>query len=239
MPSSRLALRHRLELQAEVEAGPLPREPANLAAEDLLREPLGVLRGGDRDHRVGVHVVDVRLRDERVQRRVDRGGARVEAEGAVRQVPHHLVLVVEPAVETLQRLQLVEVERREAVLLHGPEVPAGALHPQDGHVLAGQRVLLRDLGRGVPPAEVRDPQVRAEQVRAVEQPLRLAHPRRLLVIPLVRKALRAVRVGHGVSLVHANGHGMIVNPRPTVTLRLNQDASASLPESTGLYGVRS
>ena len=232
-----LALRHRLELQAEVEAGPLPRQPADLAAEDLLRQPLGVLRGGDRDDRVGVHVVDVRLRDERVQRRVDRRGAGVEVEGAMRQVPHDLVLVIEPAVQALQRLQLVEIQRREAVLLHGPEVPARALHPQDGRVLAGQRVLLRDLGRGVAPAEVRDPQVRAEQVRAVEQPLRLAHPRRLLLVPPVRKALRAVRARHWLSVVRANGPGMIANPRRPVTVRLNQGASRPARWING--GVRS
>ena len=203
----RLALRHRLELQAEVEARPLPGQPADLPAEDLLRQPLGVLRGGDRDHGVRVHVVHVRLRDEGVQRRVDGGRAGVEVEGAVRQVPHHVVLVLEAAVEALQRLELVEVERREAVRLHGPEVPARALHPQDAHVLPAQRVLLPHLGRGVSPAEVRDAEVRAQQVRAVEQPLRLAHPRRLLIVPLVRKALRATSVVHRVSLVRANGHG--------------------------------
>ena len=44
----------------------------------------GIRRGSDGDHRVGVHVIDVAMRHEAVQRRVDGGGAGVEVERAVR-----------------------------------------------------------------------------------------------------------------------------------------------------------
>ena len=62
--------------------------------------------GGDRDDRVGVHVIDVPVRDERVQRRVDARRARVEVEGAVREARHHLVFVREAAVPPLQGVHL-------------------------------------------------------------------------------------------------------------------------------------
>ena len=53
-----------------------------------------------------MHVVDMLVRHEGVQRRVDRGGARIEVEGAVGQVADHLVFVLDAAVEVLQRLSL-------------------------------------------------------------------------------------------------------------------------------------
>ena len=50
------------QLEAQLEAGPLPGRPDHLVAVDLARQPLGVLGGGDGDHRVGVHVIDVLVR---------------------------------------------------------------------------------------------------------------------------------------------------------------------------------
>ena len=48
-----------LQLQAEVEAGPLPGRPDHFVAVDFLRQLGGILRRGDGDDRVGVRVVDV------------------------------------------------------------------------------------------------------------------------------------------------------------------------------------
>ena len=95
-----------LQPQAELEARPLPRQPADRVAEDFLGQLLGVLRCGDRDDRVGMHVVDMGVRHIGVQRRVDRGRARIEVEGAVGQVAHHLVFVLDAAIEPLQRASL-------------------------------------------------------------------------------------------------------------------------------------
>ena len=188
-----------LQPQAELEARPLPRQPADLAAEDLCRQLLAVLGGGDRDDRVGMHVVDMLPRHEGVQRRVDRGRARVEVERAVGEVAHHLVLVLDAAIELLQAFELRLVERGEAVELDGADVAARALHPQHLDRLAGERILLHHLGRGVAAAVVGDALVGAEQVGAVEQPLRLAHSGCLGVVPKVGEARIGARFEHRTS----------------------------------------
>ena len=184
-----------LQPQAELEAGPPPGQPADGVAEDLLRQRPGILCRRDRDDGVGVHVIDEAARHIGMQRRVDRGCARIEVEGAVGQVTHHFILVVAAAIETLQRFQPVHVERGEAVELDGPHVAARSLDPQDLDVVAGKRVLLPDLRRGVAAAVIGDALVRAEQVGAVDQPFRFAHRRRPGVVPQVCKSLGA-RFGH-------------------------------------------
>jgi hypothetical protein len=171
------------ELEPEVETRPLPGEPADPAGPDLARQPLAVARRGDRDHRVGVHVIDVRVRYEGVQRRVDARRARIQREGAVREERHHLVLVLAPAVAPLEGQELLLDERREPVEPHRPEVAARALDPQDLDRFARERIRATDLGRGVAAGEVRDRLVRAEQVRAVEQPVRLVEGRGVGLVP--------------------------------------------------------
>ena len=177
--------RHRAELEAEVEARPLPGQQADLVAEDLFASSASAFAGGNRDHRVGMDMVDMRVRNKAVQRRVDRGRARVEIERAVVEERHHLVLVREPAIEALQAEQLVQVEGREAVELHRADIAARALDPEHLDRLAGQRVLFVELGRGVAAAEIGDAQVAAEQVRAVEQQARRVEAGRVRVVPQI------------------------------------------------------
>ena len=55
----RVGRRHLAELEAEIEAGTLPGQKADLVAVDLLRQLFGVLAGRDRDHRVGMDVIDM------------------------------------------------------------------------------------------------------------------------------------------------------------------------------------
>ena len=110
-----------------------------------------------------------------VQRRVDRGGAGIDAEGAERVAVHHLVLLLHAAVLPLQRVQAVHVERGEPVALDGPQVAAAALDPEHLHRLAGHRIVHRELGGGVAAAEVGQPQIAAQQVGAVAQQLRFVH----------------------------------------------------------------
>ena len=62
----RIGLGHRAELEPEVEARPLPRQEAELAAIDLARQRFGLLARRDRDHRVGVNVVDMRVRNKSI-----------------------------------------------------------------------------------------------------------------------------------------------------------------------------
>jgi hypothetical protein len=68
----RVGLLDRGDVEPELEAGPPPRHPDDLLAEDLLGQLLAVRGGRDRDAGVGVQVVDVRGVDEAVHRGVDR-----------------------------------------------------------------------------------------------------------------------------------------------------------------------
>ena len=186
----RVGARDRLELEAELEPRPLPGQPADRVAIDLARQLLGAGGGGNRDHRVGVDVVDMAVGQIGVQRRVDAGRARVEVEGAVGQVAHHLVLVRDAAIEALQPVELVQIERGEPVELHRAEVAARALDPQHRDRLAGQRIARLQLGRGVAAAIVGDALVAAQQVRAVEQAPRLVEAGSMGVVPAVLQRCR-------------------------------------------------
>src|ERR1700730_4528076 len=176
------------DLEAEVEAGAVPRQPADLAAEQLGSEIPAAGRGGDRDHGVRMHVIDVLVRHVGVQRRVDAGGARVQIEGAVRQVAHHLVFMLGTPVELLQLLELAHVESGEAVELHAPQVAARAFDPEHLALESAERIALHHLGRRVPAAEVGDAQIGAEEVRAIQQPFGLAQGSSLPCIPKVGEA---------------------------------------------------
>jgi hypothetical protein len=103
--------------QRQFEPGPLPGQPHDMATEALieLRQSLLAIRTrGKRDRPVGMQVIDVIERQKRMQRRVDRCGNPVVAEGGQRVIGHHLVLVRLAAIPRDQRLELVHVQQREA-----------------------------------------------------------------------------------------------------------------------------
>ena len=177
---------------------PLPGQPADPVSEDLARQVLRVCRRGNCNDRVGMNVIDMLSRNIGVQRRVDRGRARVQPEGAMGQVSHHLILVLDAAIKRLQGLQLVHVERGEAVLLHRADIAARALDPQHLDRFAGQGVGLHHLGRGVAAAVIRHALVGAKDVRAIEQEVRFAHALGAGVIPAVLKKLILERFQHAV-----------------------------------------
>ena len=184
------------QVEPQLEARPAPGQPADLVAVDLARDRPAVLRRRDRDHCVGVHMVDVTIGKVGVESRVDRRRAWVEGEGAVRKVADHLIFMCRTPVEAAQPFQLVHVEGGEPVELHRADVAAGALHPEHRRHLAAERVCHLDLGRGVAAAVVGDPLVGAEQVRAVEEPTRLVQPGRHPVVPQARQALAVSRFRH-------------------------------------------
>jgi hypothetical protein len=160
----RVFARQMFELEAELETRAPPGQPADLVAENLPGQRLGVCGGGDGDHRVGVHVIDMRVGHERMQRRVDRGGARIEIERAIAELVHHLVFVCEAAVVRLQGLEAIEIERGEAVALDRAEVAARSLDPQHLDPHAGERIGRFNLGRGVAAAEIGDAQIGSEKI---------------------------------------------------------------------------
>jgi hypothetical protein len=94
--------------------------------------------------------------------RVDAAGDRVQPEHAVR-IERHDVVFVELLLSVLgfQGSHAVLIKAREPTLFGGPEVAAGALDPEHACRIAGQRVGLGGFEARVPPAEVRDSQVRA------------------------------------------------------------------------------
>jgi hypothetical protein len=123
--------RHGTDLQSKVESGPLPRQIADLVAIDLARQLFGIRGGGNRDHGIGVHMINMRIGHKPVQRRINGGCARIEIERAMIEQLDHLVFVRDAPVQLLQPQELIHVERREPIQLHGPDIAARSLHPQD------------------------------------------------------------------------------------------------------------
>ncbi len=95
----------------------------------------------------------------------------------------HFILLRETAIEPLQRLELIEIERGEAVTLHRADIAAGTLHPEHAHTLLGQRIARLDLRRRIAAAKIGDPQVATEQIGAVEQLARLVERRGVRLVP--------------------------------------------------------
>ena len=181
----RIGLGHRAELQTEIKPGTLPWKKTEFPTINLSRQRFGVLARRDCDDSVGVNVVDVGMRNEAMQRGIDRGCARIEVESAVIVERDHLVLVLEAAIDRAEPEQLVEIERRETVELHRADVAAGALDPKDIRRRAGQRIRGGKLGRGVAAAEIGDAQVASEQIGSVEQQAGPVEGSRTLVVPQV------------------------------------------------------
>jgi len=148
------------------EAGALVVEPDDLVAERLLGEPPPVGRGRERDHSIGMRVVDVVGMDERVQQRLDRRARLVRRKRRAKQVVDHRSVVHLLAVA--QRQHVVEPDRREPAGGDRRQVRAGSLHPEHAR-LAARVVGDRSLRRRVAAALVRECAVGAEQVRAVDE----------------------------------------------------------------------
>ena len=140
---------HRGDVQAELEAGPPPRHPHHPVAEALLGQRLAVGRGGQRDARVGVQVVDVRGVDQAVHRGVDRRRGAALAVQAVVERGDHLVLALDARVDVDQRAQPVQPQHRQTRLGQRAEVAAGALDPQQLDRLPVTGSVAVALGRGV------------------------------------------------------------------------------------------
>ena len=148
-------------------------EPAAEAAVELveLRPAVGARR--QRDGPVGVQVIDVVERQERVERRVDGRRRAVVGDAEARVVRHHLVFV---------RLALVGLAqagagapgparrtRRSPIVPRSPPLPFTA-STRTG--VAGDRVRHLELAAGVAAAVVRDALVGAEQVGSIAQAAR-------------------------------------------------------------------
>ena len=141
--ASRVLLDRAANHQRQLEARPLPRHPDDapaVARVELLEFPRAVRARRERDRPVGMQMIDVRKRQERVQRRVDRRRHAVVAERAQRIEADHLVFVRFTAIARHEVLQLVEVKQRKSAARDRSQVAAA---PLDGHHagrLPGQRI---------------------------------------------------------------------------------------------------
>ncbi len=147
-----------LHQEPDVEARPLPGQVDHLVAVDLAAQALLIHRRRHRDHRVRVKVVDVPLRDEGVERRVDRARARVEVVDAMAVEGVHLILdcrlraaLGRFEVSALHGPDLLDMERGEPVALGGAQVAARALDPEHLDVVTAERVRLESFDEVFPP----------------------------------------------------------------------------------------
>jgi hypothetical protein len=196
--AARMFLDRLAQHQRQLESRPLPRDPDHapaVLAIEFLQLLLAIRARRQRDRPVGVQMIDVRERQERVQRRVNRSGHPVLAERAERVEADHLVLVRLAAVARDQRLELVEVQHGKPGGRDRAQVAAAALHRHHPLRLAGQRIGQLELRARIAAAEVRDAQVLAEQIRSIAQQLqrRALEPRRLAVVPQVLQKRRLFR----------------------------------------------
>ena len=82
-PNLRIRPHRVAQSQAKVEARPLPWKPSEFPAEYLARKSFTVARRRNRDDGIGMDVVDMRERQERMEGSVDAGGARAAGERAI------------------------------------------------------------------------------------------------------------------------------------------------------------
>src|SRR5271163_572742 len=101
-----------------------------------------------------MQVVDVLEWQEAMERGIDRCSNRVVPEGAQRIHIRHLIFEIDAAVDVLQSVKLLEIQRRKTAALHAAEIAAASLHPQHLNLLPRKRVSLERLGAGVASGEV-------------------------------------------------------------------------------------
>ena len=142
---------------------------ATRSTETALGQGPPVGRGGQRDARIGVEMIDVRGVDEAVHRRVDRRGGTAPPVQAEVERGDHLVLALDPRIHLDERAQAIEPEDGQPRLGQRAEVPARTLDPQQLDRSTGDRIDPGPLGRGVAARVVGVPRVATEPVRALDE----------------------------------------------------------------------
>jgi hypothetical protein len=210
------------ELQTEFKSRAHPGRPENFVAVDFPRQLIRPPRRRDRDHGVGMRVVDMFAGDKGVQRRVDRRRPRIKVERAVRVKADHPVFnrgLHAPLgccrVNRLETFNAGQVEGRKVPCVARPQVAARTFDPQHFDLFSRQRIALDQLAGCVAAAGVRDPAVVAEDVGAVNQPLQPAHRGRPAVVPVVVDMLEALGTCH-------RGHARLLLPDWDVDLLWNR-----------------
>ena len=140
-----------LHRQTEFKTGAHPRNVNDLVTIDRFRHLNAIRTSGNRDGGIRVGVIDVSVRDEAVQRRVDGRGTRVEVEGAMREHGDHIVLglrfdafVWAGCIKFLKSEKLGLVERGKVLLLGSTKITARSLHPKNLEFFTGDWVFVFD-----------------------------------------------------------------------------------------------
>ncbi len=154
----------------ELEPGPKIRHDDDIRAERLVDGRLGIGSVRERADRVGVHVVDVRRRQEGVQEGLDRRPRRLGVDEAACEVRDHLV--VGHRLPLAQGQQVVEPQPREIGGCAGREVGAASLDAERAP-LAAAVVALDELGRRVAAAVQDERGIGADQPRARDETIEL------------------------------------------------------------------
>ena len=186
----------RLDHQTDVEPRALPWDVDHVVAVNLPAETLLVDRSRDGNHGVRMQVIDVAIRYERVKRRVDRAGARIEVIDAV--AVHRVHRVFDGRlraalggvfVQRPHRPHLVEIERSKPVAIRRPQIAARPLDPEHLHLRSAQRVFFHQLRRSVPTAGIGQGQIFPKPVRTVDQAIDASQAFGFFVLPEVLHVL--------------------------------------------------
>src|SRR5882757_70955 len=100
------------EHHPKFKSGPLPGQPYKLMTKlmiELLHLGLAVGRGSERNPPIGVQMINVRKRQKRMKRRIDRSCNWVVPKGTERVHIDHLVLEIDATIHMLKRQQLLHV----------------------------------------------------------------------------------------------------------------------------------
>ncbi len=191
-PDPRVFLQALLELQPQVEAGSLPRNPAHGVPPNFPRHLFAVFGSGHGNQRIGVQVVDMFEWKHPVKGGVDRRGPAVQVKDAMVEQAYHAVFVVQAFVYVFQAAQPVRIQAGNPGPRQRPDIAARSLNPHHLRIRAGQRVLLDGLATRVPAPVVGDPQIGTEDVGTVEEKGHLVIPetRGMLLIPEVVDVLK-------------------------------------------------
>src|SRR5579859_1792033 len=103
-----------------------------------------------------VHVFE---RQEGVQRSVDGCGDGVVSERADWIHSHHFVLKLDAPITASERMNLVQVQGREAVSLNAADIAAASFDPQNFLFGTLKRIGIEDLGAGIAATEVGDAKI--------------------------------------------------------------------------------
>src|SRR5579864_161851 len=121
----------------------LPRNPDDFAIEllvKLIQLTFAIGTGGQGNRPVGMQMIDVRKRKERMQRSIDGRGNAILAKSGERIVADHLVLILLAAVQFLQVLQAIEIKKSESRLGNRANVAATAFDCQHAGRCSSKRV---------------------------------------------------------------------------------------------------